>query len=554
MWKAFQPHGVIKDAYVAKKRDVRGNFFGFVRYAGVENVEAVLRSMNTVRIFEAKLTVTIAKFDKDHKMFPNNVEPLFHQQQLNNNNPKPTMRWQPVNVVPGVSYSDALVGQNRRKQVTVEEAIDLYPKHCMGRAVVGELVDPKAASFLRAMLNRGGHEDAAISYVGGLHFLVVFKDRDEARRFTENVDLWREFFSKVDLWEGQEASLPRLVCLKMVGVPLKLMDCSVYDKIGECFGKLVKRSDFSWTTTDVSYGRCYVLTGQKKLIQEEIDLLWKGSRFQVGVAEVEDGWFTSIVSALSSPVPASPVISAESVNGVDDQLEEGELRENQDDQLTGEDQNGVAGSSEDEPAPVGGLHGVLQESLHGESLQPPSGKEDTRAADVNNATKGHVRGPTCESIDLNKVGQSFSVGPNSGMDMDPPMRSRKRSRACRSPVSKAQDEGEVSSRLFPVEDPCPSIVFQPLNVIPQRQVSQDGFQWQFPTAPTHSPVAEAYGGAGMVDGDSANPDLSRPTSAVHVSEAEHTVRVGTRVGFQLSGFEEDVNVLINGEGDLTVPQ
>ncbi|MFS7913631.1 putative RNA recognition motif domain, nucleotide-binding alpha-beta plait domain superfamily [Helianthus anomalus] len=71
LWTAFMPHGVVKDSYVAKKRDVRGNFFGFVRLEGVNNVGEVLKGMNTVKIYEAKLNVSVAKFDKDHRRFTN---------------------------------------------------------------------------------------------------------------------------------------------------------------------------------------------------------------------------------------------------------------------------------------------------------------------------------------------------------------------------------------------------------------------------------------------------------------------------------------------------
>ncbi|KAJ0536688.1 putative RNA recognition motif domain, nucleotide-binding alpha-beta plait domain superfamily [Helianthus annuus] len=67
LWKAFQPHGIVKDAYVAKKRDARGNFFGFIRLQGVVNMERTVKSMNTVTIYEAKLKVFPAKFGKGNK-------------------------------------------------------------------------------------------------------------------------------------------------------------------------------------------------------------------------------------------------------------------------------------------------------------------------------------------------------------------------------------------------------------------------------------------------------------------------------------------------------
>ncbi|MFS7915790.1 putative RNA-binding domain superfamily [Helianthus anomalus] len=49
--------------------DARGKCFGFVRYVGVENVKETLVMMNTVKMFDIKVCVSLAKYDKDHKRF-----------------------------------------------------------------------------------------------------------------------------------------------------------------------------------------------------------------------------------------------------------------------------------------------------------------------------------------------------------------------------------------------------------------------------------------------------------------------------------------------------
>ncbi|MFS7987520.1 hypothetical protein Hanom_Chr11g01023981 [Helianthus anomalus] len=116
---------------------------------------------------------------------------------------------------------------------------------------------------LREMLRRGGYGDAAISYVGGLHFLLVFKDRGEAVGFLERMGLWQEFFPSLALWEGQEIRHDRIACVKIEGVPIKLRDNLLFDKIGEAFGRVIRKSDFSWASSDVSFGRCHVITNHK---------------------------------------------------------------------------------------------------------------------------------------------------------------------------------------------------------------------------------------------------------------------------------------------------
>ncbi|KAJ0524127.1 hypothetical protein HanIR_Chr10g0501141 [Helianthus annuus] len=341
----------------------------------------------------------------------------------------------------------------------------------MGRAVIGEALNPKAMSYIQAMLNRGGHSNVAISYTGGLQVFLVFKESGEAKGFIDNMELWRDFFTKLTFWEGQEVQDQRVACLKIEGVPLKLRDNTIFDKVGESFGRIVKNSDFSWTDTDVSHGQCWVLTGQRQRIQEVIDLSWRGNRYQVGVTEVDDGWFGSVISSLVTPVAVSPVIFVESVNGEEEILEEGEIRCSQVDPPAKVGRTKGVVAEEDESAP----DGDNQRSLHGESMQPPSRKVGPTVADLDGRVEEHVQGSHDSSINLNKLGHSFTIGSDSNMDVDPTFKSRKRSRTCRSPVSSAQDLESPPRLNIPAVDPCPSLIFQPLRETPRQNDTHEEF-------------------------------------------------------------------------------
>ncbi|MFS7937338.1 putative RNA recognition motif domain, nucleotide-binding alpha-beta plait domain superfamily [Helianthus anomalus] len=65
----FLPYGYVSDVYVARKRDARGKCFGFVRYVGVEKMKETLVAMNTIKMFDMKVSVSLVKYDKDHKKF-----------------------------------------------------------------------------------------------------------------------------------------------------------------------------------------------------------------------------------------------------------------------------------------------------------------------------------------------------------------------------------------------------------------------------------------------------------------------------------------------------
>ncbi|KAI3816825.1 hypothetical protein L1987_16530 [Smallanthus sonchifolius] len=85
--RAFQAFGVISDAYVARKKDARGNFFGFVSILNVTRVEEMLGEMNKVNILQARVTISVAKYDRKQSR----VEP-----RVGNGRPKIWVPRQPV--------------------------------------------------------------------------------------------------------------------------------------------------------------------------------------------------------------------------------------------------------------------------------------------------------------------------------------------------------------------------------------------------------------------------------------------------------------------------
>ncbi|KAM0019261.1 putative RNA recognition motif domain, nucleotide-binding alpha-beta plait domain superfamily [Helianthus debilis subsp. tardiflorus] len=332
LWKAFQPYGVVKDAYVAKKRDARGNNFGFIRYEGVTNIKQVLEGMNTVRIYEAKLSVSLAKYDKDHKEFARVQDKEQHVPARQKPFAPPKMQYVPKSVQKSVTnnytFSNAVTGNvGQKKTVVLGEKIDLYPDHCMWRSVIGDAKGVRALGKIRAMLTSGGYADNPICYIGGTKIMVVFKDKTSAVDFVENkAEMWEPLLSSVVLWKGQDFPFERLAWLRIHGVPIYLRESMVFNKIGELFGELVWKSEFTWAATDNSTSVCGVLTSSKKRIDEEVTLKWGEKEFNTWVTEEVTDWTKQIVEELTLAPSINEPVTMESVNGEEDEVEEGEIR------------------------------------------------------------------------------------------------------------------------------------------------------------------------------------------------------------------------------------
>ncbi|KAF5764850.1 putative RNA recognition motif domain, nucleotide-binding alpha-beta plait domain superfamily [Helianthus annuus] len=279
LWTAFMPHGVVKDAYVAKKRDARGNFFGFVRIEGVREMEKALKGMNTIKIYDAKLAVSVARFGKHQKYNgqPSGYRPFEHQHKVNN--VQPARVYIPKPVLNKGLFSEVVTGTRvdascSKKTLVVEDRATLYPDHCIMRSVIGEVRNVKAFGSINYMLKASGFANCSVGYIGGLKVMIVFKDKKSAVEFVSmKKEIWEEALTSAVLWEGQQVDFERVACLKMVGMPLQLRDSKFFDRVGELFGNLVSSSEFSWHQVDNATGFSWVLTTVAKRIDEEVEVV-----------------------------------------------------------------------------------------------------------------------------------------------------------------------------------------------------------------------------------------------------------------------------------------
>ncbi|KAK9068979.1 hypothetical protein SSX86_013095 [Deinandra increscens subsp. villosa] len=114
--------------------------------------------------------------------------------------------------------------------------------------------------------------------LGGLDVLLSFSNASCASDFlSKGSSSWRLIFGSLVVWDGQNIPFNRLVCLKIVGIPLLARDEVTFNRIGELFGKIACPSDFSWNDEDIS--------GHRGLIDESITVNWRDSSFEAWVVE-----------------------------------------------------------------------------------------------------------------------------------------------------------------------------------------------------------------------------------------------------------------------------
>ncbi|KAM0031729.1 hypothetical protein Hdeb2414_s0017g00512321 [Helianthus debilis subsp. tardiflorus] len=294
--------------------------------------------MNIVKIFEAKLSVSIAKYDKNHQKFvypTNRPEPQIWRPKVvpaggGNGARGSSSNAAEVRTQPGRLYSDVVGGARKSQEhqmnvLVVNSEGQAFPNHCAGRSVLGTARSLRALSCTKQVLQDSGFNEVSVSYVGGLLMMLSFKDRSTANDFVATAgELWGSIFSGVKIWYGEDIPFDRVAILRIHGVPFQLRDNSLFDQIGSIFGEVVKPSEFSWESIINSGSKCGVLTKIGNRIEDQVVINWKNKHYQVWVLEEPVHWEPDF--DFVRLVEASEFKDNSSVMPECGEMEEGEIR------------------------------------------------------------------------------------------------------------------------------------------------------------------------------------------------------------------------------------
>ncbi|KAJ0715234.1 hypothetical protein HanPI659440_Chr13g0498791 [Helianthus annuus] len=184
-----------------------------------------------------------------------------------------------------------------------------------GVAVVGRTVDLETLVDLDRLLRIAKVSYGKIQYLGGLSVLISFREEPASRLFLESKDLWGPWFSKLSVWEGQSLPFEKVAWLRVIGLPLHLLDRDIIKLVGEPFGKILHvQKDFG-DANDLSFVRIGVLSGVVERIKEVVTLKWKERNYRIMVEEELDVWIPDCLgrmsegsSAMSSSLASSMVV------------------------------------------------------------------------------------------------------------------------------------------------------------------------------------------------------------------------------------------------------
>lgn len=300
-------YGQIFDLYIARKRDNRGNRFGFVSMLDVKDKEELLKSIRNIRMGDYRLWCNVARFVLEDSEINNN-----NREKGNTSNETKHNQHAGENLREGKfsifrdgkhSFKEKLVGiqkdESSYKSVRIDNNVnDLNGVN--GRALVARMIDLDALKNIEIILNDICPSLGRVQYFG-LDVLITLDDAETALAVRDAARSILGRFSKISIWEGQTFGFERLAWLKIKGIPLHLLSNEVINAVGGVFGKVVHGANRAESDRDLSFEYVGVLVGDGKRVSEEVTLLWKDQKFKVWVMEELGEWIPDFIDVKSKP-------------------------------------------------------------------------------------------------------------------------------------------------------------------------------------------------------------------------------------------------------------
>ncbi|KAM0049625.1 putative RNA recognition motif domain, nucleotide-binding alpha-beta plait domain superfamily [Helianthus debilis subsp. tardiflorus] len=322
--RCLEGFGDLSGTYVAKKRDKTGSRFGFACFKNVKDKSELEKVLRGVRMGDFKLKVNIGKFAVE-----NSGQSNVHggEQQVR----KPVQEgggYREFKSRDSRSYMEAL-GKSKvcgdpsvdhGSTSWVKEKVLVVPdrtvafKDLFGLGLVGRMANLETLVDFDRLMKIASMEYSRIQYLGGLSILISFKEVAAAKKFLDNKVVWGPWFSKLESWCGQSLSLERVAWLKILGVPLHILEPDILARIGEMFGKVLHVPRLMDFDQDLSACRVGILVGENSRIREVVALKWKDRCYRVWVEEeteefIPDCLQRSIEDPMveESPLKSSPI-------------------------------------------------------------------------------------------------------------------------------------------------------------------------------------------------------------------------------------------------------
>ncbi|GKB00934.1 RNA-directed DNA polymerase, eukaryota [Tanacetum coccineum] len=213
----FEKYGNLVDVYVAKKKTLGGDRFGFARFKNVSNTNALEKKLATIKIGYDNIVINVARYNKV------GAGVTRANKILNNSTFAP---WNAGTRQNRRSYKEDVARETRNSK---NEDLNFKPDieisvevgDLLNRCLIGTVKEIDTLSNIGHLLMAEGWYDFRIKCLGGLSILIECPSRKAVDNILSNESCWiHTWVSSLAPWREDMDPTGRLTWLKVEDIPV----------------------------------------------------------------------------------------------------------------------------------------------------------------------------------------------------------------------------------------------------------------------------------------------------------------------------------------------
>ncbi|KAL4570415.1 hypothetical protein LXL04_026067 [Taraxacum kok-saghyz] len=278
----FQTYGTVVDVFIPAKIDISNRKFGFVRFIRVNNPTKFLSKLQNIWIGSYKVRISIAKYQRpvnsaDRRGITTATPHLTPYPSKTPQTPQQTAHTSKIRM-----FSEANSLDN------------------MQDSLVGVTEDFQALMNIPNFREVEGCPDIDMRYLGGLKMILRFASRSEKTRFLEEADhIWKRWFNELYPWSMKENFNERIASILIYGIPQQAWCEEAFTAIASSCGKVIIPEECASDNPNLAFGKVGILTTHPGLVSQTIVVTIDNQQYNI--TAIED----TLESTRLSPVVAS---------------------------------------------------------------------------------------------------------------------------------------------------------------------------------------------------------------------------------------------------------
>jgi hypothetical protein len=323
----------VGEVYVPKKRDKRGNRFGFVKFKEVKSIEALNDRLGDVWMGSFKLKANLALFGRNGKREPSTQQR--NGEDVVKKRVAPVAVSNEARVSAAKPFKDALLGTQNAvgfKDVTFLDA-EVVPEmmSILKGSYVGRLKKGVEFRALQVKLWLAGLHSVRLTIMGGDLVLLSRSTWEDVGEPACKKEWWGGLLSDLRTWSPNRVCTTRDIWVSMVGIPPHAWGETNFRKLVVTYGEFLELDTETRNSTrfDVVKAKIRAPLGGK--IDFVVNLMIQGAKYVVRIVEegggrvcddggVEDQLRRSVVG--SSCASAGQASVRAELEGLDDGVSE----------------------------------------------------------------------------------------------------------------------------------------------------------------------------------------------------------------------------------------